>query len=111
MSELPLETDIQTVKQLLDDSADFLLLDSREQNEYDVAKIEGASLLPMSEIQQRVGELQEKKDEHIVVHCHHGGRSLQVAQWLQQQGFSKVQSMAGGIDQWSLQIDDTVKRY
>lgn len=110
-SEFPIEIDIATVSGLLSSGEDFLFLDCREADEYATAKIEGAVLLPMSEIQDRLGELSESRDKQIVVHCHHGGRSLRVARWLRGQGFDKAQSMAGGIDGWSLQIDPEVPRY
>jgi rhodanese-related sulfurtransferase len=108
---LPLETDCATVKQWLDEQADFLLLDCREQDEYALARIPQAVLLPMSQLVQRVGELEPHRGRRIVVHCHHGGRSLRVAQWLRQQGFDQAQSMAGGIDRWAQQIDRSVPRY
>jgi len=111
MPELPLEITCQAVKSKLDAGDDFLLLDCREADEYGVAKIAAARFLPMSEIQQRVGELSADRDRQIVVHCHHGGRSLRVAQWLRQQGFARAQSMSGGIDGWSLQVDASVPRY
>ncbi len=65
----------------------------------------------MSELPARVGELAETLSKPLVVHCHHGGRSLRVANWLRTQGFPQAQSLAGGIDQWSLEIDPTVPRY
>ena len=111
MTELPLETDVQSVAEKLSSGEDFLLLDVREPNEYETAKIEGSVLLPMSELVDRIGELDEHRDRLIVVHCHHGGRSLRVTQHLLGNGFSKVQNMAGGIDQWSQQIDANVSRY
>ena len=89
----------------------MLLLDCREQNEFDHVNIEGATLLPMSEIQQRISELEEHREREIIVYCHHGMRSLNVAQWMRQQGFNKVQSMSGGIDQWALKIDPSLVRY
>ena len=106
-----IETDCQSVKSKLDAGDEFLLLDCREQHEWDHVHIEGATLLPMSEIQTRVGELDDHRDKDIVVYCHHGGRSLQVAMWLQQQGFSNALSMAGGIDVWAQQIDSGLPRY
>ena len=109
--QIPLEVTVQDVKSLQESGADFLLLDCREPNEYETAKFEGSTLLPMSEISDRVGELEEHRDSHIIVHCHHGGRSLRVTNWLRGQGFEKVQNMAGGIDQWSQEIDDSVPRY
>ncbi|HEX7446968.1 MAG TPA: rhodanese-like domain-containing protein [Pirellulales bacterium] len=111
MPELPLEISCQDVKAKLDSGADFLLLDCREADEYAIAQIAGARLLPMSEIQARQVELAGDRGRQVVVHCHHGGRSLQVARWLRQQGFAQAQSMAGGIDRWSLEIDAAVPRY
>ncbi|HZZ72722.1 MAG TPA: rhodanese-like domain-containing protein [Pirellulales bacterium] len=108
---LPLEIDCQSVKAQLDAGGDFFLLDCREPDEYQAAKIEGATLVPMSELPARLRELDFHKQGQVVVHCHHGGRSLRVARWLREQGFPDAQSMAGGIDQWSLEIDSSVPRY
>lgn len=107
----PLEVNCQTVKKKLDAGDTFLFLDCREKGEYATAHIEGTILLPMSELVDRVGELDAHKNDEIVVHCHHGGRSLRVTNWLRQQGFSKAMNMAGGIDQWSQVIDPGVPRY
>lgn len=110
-NELPIETDVATVAAMQKSGDAFVLLDVREQDEYDVAKIDGSVLIPMSQLQERVGELEPHRDELIVVHCHGGVRSLRVAEALRGHGFSQVQSMAGGIDQWSEQIDPSVPRY
>ena len=99
------------VKELLDQQADFVLLDVREQVEFDIARIAEGRLLPMSEIQMRIGELQPDRDQRIVVYCHHGGRSQQVADWLMMQGFAQVENMFGGIDRWSQEVDPAVPRY
>jgi rhodanese-related sulfurtransferase len=106
-----MEVDCQTVKRKLDAGEGCLFLDCREQDEYDFVRIEGTKLIPMSEIQKRVGELEDYKTGEIVVHCHHGGRSLQVTRWLRQQGFENVKSLAGGIDQWAQEIDTALPRY
>ena len=108
---LALEISPSEVKVLLDEQADFFLLDCREAEEHATASIAGATLLPMSEIQERVSELEPQRERHIVVHCHLGGRSMQVTQWLRQQGFDRVQSMAGGIAAWSEEIDPSVPTY
>jgi rhodanese-related sulfurtransferase len=108
---LPLEIDCRTVKGRLDANEDFVLVDCRESDEYETVHIAGSMLLPMSELLTRVDELADKKDKSIVVHCHHGGRSLKVTHWLRQQGYPRVQSMAGGIDQWSQEIDPSLPRY
>lgn len=108
---VPLEVDCRHVKSRLDEKQSFLFLDCREQDEYDTAHIPSTTLIPMSELAQRVGELEPYRDSPIIVHCHHGGRSLRVTNWLRQQGFSNVSNMAGGIDEWSQQIDPSIPRY
>jgi adenylyltransferase/sulfurtransferase len=107
----PLEATPGEVKTLLDGNAEFLLLDCREAEEYAKACIPQATLLPMSELANRLGELEAFRNKRIVVHCHHGGRSLRVANWLRQQSFAGAQSMTGGIDQWAVEIDPTLPRY
>lgn len=108
---LPMEIECAAVKQLMDGKADFVLLDCREDDEHALVHIHAAQLLPMSQLMNRVGELEAHRECHVVVHCHHGGRSMKVTQWLRSQGFAKVQSMAGGIDQWAAEIDTALKRY
>jgi rhodanese-related sulfurtransferase len=107
----PLETDVRSVQEMLNRGEDLLLLDCREADEHATAHIAAARLIPMSEIQDRIGELEHYRQKHIVVHCHRGGRSMRVTKWLRDQGFANVQNMAGGIDQWSLEIDPSVPRY
>lgn len=109
-AELPIEVDCRsTAAQMRDGQA--LLLDCRQPEEYATAKIEGALLIPMSELPQRLSELEQHRERRVIVHCHHGGRSLRVANWLREQGFAQAQSMAGGIDEWSREIDPSVPRY
>mgnify|MGYP001484264779 CR=1 FL=1 len=107
----PLEIDCATVQTLLDDGTEFLFLDCREADEYATARIEGTVLLPMSELTERVAELTPHQSRLVVVHCHHGGRSLRVARWLRTQGFEEAVSLAGGIDLWSQTIDPQIPRY
>lgn len=107
----PLEVDCQAVKSKLDAGEAFLFLDCREKDEYTTAHIKGTVLIPMSELVDRVSELDAHKDQQIIVHCHHGGRSMRVTNWLRQQGFAQATNMAGGIDKWSLTIDPSVPRY
>lgn len=108
---LPIEVDVHHVKALLDANHNFLFIDCREEDEYETARIEGATLIPMSQLQERIGELEEHRERHIIVHCHHGGRSMRVTQWLRQQDFCSVQNMAGGIEDWSQKIDSSIPRY
>ncbi|TWU11473.1 putative adenylyltransferase/sulfurtransferase MoeZ [Symmachiella macrocystis] len=107
----PLEISCTVVKAKLDGGDEFFFLDCREADEHQLVNITEAALVPMSEIQDRVTELQPHQDGEIIIHCHHGGRSLQVATWLHGQGFANVKSMAGGIDQWAMEIDTALTRY
>ena len=86
-----------------------MLLDVREAWELDIAAILGATHIPMGDIPSRLQELDP--DQPTVVLCHHGARSLNVTIWLRQQGLEQVQSLAGGIDQWSRSIDPAIPRY
>lgn len=88
-----------------------LLLDCRTPEEHAIARIEGAVLIPMQQIPERLGEIESWRDKPIVVYCHHGVRSLRVVRFLRDQGFSQAQSMQGGIDAWSLEVDPSVPRY
>lgn len=98
------------VKQKLDQGEPLRLIDVREQNEHDIAAIEGAELMPMSRAQEWLGTLDP--NEPLAVICHMGGRSFQVAQYLVYQlGFTDVSNVVGGIDDWSLQVDPTIPRY
>ena len=97
------------VKALRKNGEVFMLLDVREPWEFETARIEGAKNIPMGDVPGRVQELDP--DEHIVVVCHHGVRSLTVTNWLRQQGFEKVQSMRGGIDGWARTVDPKVPLY
>lgn len=106
-----IEVDVLTVARWKDEGREFLLIDVRETDEYEVARIEGARLVPMSELRDRIEELEVYRDHHLVIHCHHGGRSLRVTEALRARGFSKVQNMAGGIDHWSQHVDPSVPRY
>lgn len=106
-----MEVDCSTVKAKLDAGDDFVFIDCREQQEYEHVHIEGATLIPMSQFADRVKELEQHKHAEIIIHCHHGGRSLNVARWLRQQGFSNALSMSGGIDVWAQEIDTSLSRY
>jgi rhodanese-related sulfurtransferase len=88
----------------------FTLLDVREPWEFQTASIEGATMIPMGEVPSRAHQ-ELDPDDHIVVYCHHGVRSMNVTAWLRQQGFEKAQSMAGGIDAWSRRVDEKVPVY
>ena len=107
---MDLEITVDQLKQQLASPSPPLLLDVREPWEVATACIAGSTPMPMNEVPGRAfNELDE--DASIAVLCHHGSRSLSVANWLRQQGFEKAQSVAGGIDAWSRTIDPAVPRY
>jgi molybdopterin/thiamine biosynthesis adenylyltransferase/rhodanese-related sulfurtransferase len=99
----------QELKQKMDADEPFQLIDVREPFEYEIARIDGAKLIPLGEIAERSDELE--REQPIVVHCHSGQRSAQAVQLLQQRGFTKVYNLDGGIDAWSDQIDPNVPKY
>ena len=109
--DIPLEIDVRAVKSLLDEGTDFVLLDCREPAEHQIARIEGSTFIPMRDIPSRLAELQPHAGKRVVVHCHHGGRSLQVTEWLRQQGFPQAQNITGGIDVWASEVDPSIPRY
>ena len=97
------------LKQRMDAGETFELIDVREPFEYEIARIEGAKLIPLGEIAQRLDDLE--REQPIIVHCHSGKRSAQAVRLLQQRGFAKVYNLEGGIDAWSEQIDPNVPQY
>ncbi|HIC19650.1 TPA: hypothetical protein EYO77_16205 [Candidatus Poribacteria bacterium] len=99
----------QVLKQMIDKGHDFVLLDVREQHEYETAHIEGTRFIPIGQIPHRASELNPY--DEIVVYCHRGMRSLDAAYLLQQIGFKRVSSLVGGIDRWSKEIDPNVRQY
>ena len=100
----------EDVKIAVDRNDSFTLLDVREPWEFETARIEGATLIPMGDVPSRAHQ-ELDPEAHIVVYCHHGVRSMNVTAWLRQQGFDRAQSMAGGIDAWSRTVDGKVPMY
>ncbi len=108
----PLEVSVRDVKQQMDAGAKLHLIDVREPNEFAICKIEGATLVPMRSIPGELQELQAKAvTAPLIVFCHHGMRSLNVVNWLREQGIENCSSMSGGIDAWSDRVDPSVPRY
>ena len=86
-----------------------VLLDVREPAEHAICQIEGSLLIPMGEITSRIQELDE--DDEIVCICHHGMRSMQVAMYLESQGFGNMVNLTGGIDDWAQTVAPAMNRY
>ena len=88
---------------------DLVVIDVREPHEWEIAHIQGARLIPLSQLPDRLGELDGHAE--IVTHCHHGARSMKALEILRGAGFSKVRSLAGGIDAWAERIEPGMARY
>lgn len=88
----------------------YRLIDVREPYEVQIAKIAGSDDIPMRGIPGALAGIEEDS-RPLVVMCHHGVRSLQVVCWLREQGVENCRSLAGGIEQWSREIDPEVPRY
>ena len=115
-SENPIEATAEQVQRWLAEDqasgeATDWLIDCREPGEWSICQIEGATLIPMQQTPDQLENIQSRSGSRLVVYCHHGVRSLQVAHYLRNQGIVHAQSMAGGIDWWSQTIDTSVPRY
>jgi rhodanese-related sulfurtransferase len=98
------------LKARFDQGKDFRLIDVREADEWAVAQLPQAELIPLSRFQQLA--LQElSPEETIVLYCHHGMRSARAQGFLKAQGYANVFNLTGGIDAWALQVEPTMKRY
>jgi rhodanese-related sulfurtransferase len=107
----PIEIDVHEVNSLMQSGEDFMLVDVRELSEFETASIGGSVLIPLGQLQTSLGQLETHRDKRIVIHCHHGMRSLRAAMTLRSLGFAGAQSMAGGIDEWSQAINPQVPQY
>jgi molybdopterin/thiamine biosynthesis adenylyltransferase/rhodanese-related sulfurtransferase len=99
------------VKSKLDKKENFVFIDCRNPNEFAITRIDGAQLMPLPQIAQHIGQLRGKEGAEVIVHCKSGGRSLQFAQILRQQGFKNARSMAGGILLWNKDINPEGAQY
>jgi adenylyltransferase/sulfurtransferase len=100
------------VKQLLESGHPLFLIDVRRPEEHQICHLDGAELIPMDTIPRHLDRLEELSESAtVIVFCHHGVRSANVVNWLRGQGIPACQSMAGGIDRWSTDVDPAVPRY
>jgi len=104
-----LEITVDEFNNLIKSKKDILILDVRGPNEYQICHIKGSKLIPLGDLPSRVNEL-DTADE-IIVHCHHGVRSLRATAFLRNMGFKKVKSLKGGIDVWAQEYDQDMPRY
>jgi|SRR5687767_3990247 len=98
------------LKRRLEEGGDIQLIDVREPEEYAVAKIEGAKLIPLGELMNRINELNPTRE--TVIHCKTGVRSARAVEFLTQRGFTgSLKNLKGGITAWSNEVDPTVPKY
>lgn len=105
----PFEIDVAEAKRILDEGPSTSLLDVREPYECAIGSIKGSTNIPMNTIPQHLVNL--SKEGPLLIYCHHGGRSMQVTQFLRQNGFENAINVAGGIDAWAVEIDSSIQRY
>jgi len=104
-----LQISAKTVNERIARGEKLLLVDVREQWEYDLCRIPGAKLIPLGTLPANLNTLLDV--DEVICYCHHGLRSLDAAVWLRQQGVESAKSMAGGIERWSSEVDPQVPRY
>jgi rhodanese-related sulfurtransferase len=98
------------LKRRMDEGEDVQLIDVRQSDEYEFARIEGAKLIPLGQIVQRMNEIDETRE--TVIHCKAGGRSAQAIEALKRAGFKgDLKNMRGGITAWSDEVDSKVLKY
>jgi adenylyltransferase/sulfurtransferase len=99
----------QELKEMLMNEEGIKLIDVREKWEHNIARINGSELVPISTFTEHYKDLDI--DKKIVVFCHHGSRSYSVCQFMIQNGFKYVYNLEGGINDWSLQVDNSIPLY
>ncbi len=98
------------LKALMDAGTDIQLIDVRQPDEYEFARITGAKLIPLGEVINRMNEIDPARD--TVIHCKMGGRSARAIEALQRSGYTgKLRNLAGGITAWSNEVDPSVAKY
>ena len=104
-----IEISVDDLNRIRESEDNVVVLDVREYHEYDICNLEGSVLIPLGELADRIEELNE--DDEIVVHCHHGSRSMKATQYLRDRGFTNVKNLEGGIDAWAEKYDPDMPRY
>jgi adenylyltransferase/sulfurtransferase len=113
LPETPLEISPSDVSSLLQHPGERTcrLIDCREEDEWQLCRLPRAQLVPLSRFGELVPQVFTDPQEHIIIYCHHGMRSLRAAQFLRQHGIARAQSMRGGIDAWADMVDPATPRY
>lgn len=104
------EITVQELKAMIDQNETPFILDVREEREYAVANLNG-TLIPLNQLPHRLDELEDHKEELIVVHCRSGARSAQAVRFMQSMGFSNAKNLKGGVLAWSKEVDPSMPTY
>jgi len=102
------QVSVKELKRRMDAGEDVFVLDVREPHEYQIANI-GGTLIPQNDVPQRLAEIDRERE--IVVHCRSGARSQRIAEFLAQNGYTKISNLAGGILAWADEIDPKMQKY
>ncbi|TVP77424.1 MAG: rhodanese [Puniceicoccaceae bacterium] len=103
------EISVKEASILIDNHAEAVFLDVREDSELAICRIEGSQHIPMAEITERYEAL--PREVPLLVFCHHGMRSLHVVQYLEARGFNNAINLAGGIHAWATEVDPNMNKY
>lgn len=104
------EITVQELKKKFDKGDNFFLLDVREQFEYQISNIDG-ELIPLDLLPEKIKEIEDKKDDEVIVMCRSGGRSAKACELLSKHGFEDVKNLKGGINAWAREIDSSLPVY
>ncbi len=104
------EITVQELKEMQDKKKSYFLLDVREDFEFHISNING-TLIPLDLLPDKLDEIEDKKDEEVIVMCRSGVRSAKAQKFLLDNGFKKVRNLKGGINQWAREIDNSLPVY
>lgn len=107
---MPVGIQPESLAQLLKQQS-VLLLDVRRPEEHEFVALPNSLLIPLQQLPQRYQEISLKRDQTLVVYCHHGVRSWHAALFLEQHGFQNVCSLEGGIEAWAVELEPNMRRY
>lgn len=101
------EITCQDLKKKLDDKENFILIDVREEEEYEAGNIAQAESIPLNDLDDRIEDMDTSKE--YVIHCRSGKRSKKALDFMRKMGFANTKHLVGGINEWVLQIDDSIE--
>lgn len=104
------EINVNDLNERIQSGEKINLIDVREQHEYDLVNLDGI-LIPLGQLESRLGEIDHLKDEEIIIHCRSGARSAEACKIMMKKGFKNPKNLVGGINRWSMLIDPSMPIY